>query len=119
MREPTRWVEVSIGIVLTIAGLIPLGTFLAGLVFLAREGFDDDHPAWLTVVVLVVSGALAWWCMKTSYHLLTGHERAGGGLLANGLGHRWDRWGGTRCHDGRGLQLGWAVSSGRIRVGWG
>ena len=80
--EFDRWFEVALGVVVSLVSLFPIGTVLAGFVFLPRERFDADHPLWLAVVVLLVSGGLAWWCVKTAYQLFTGHERAGGGLLS-------------------------------------
>jgi len=79
-RLLARGFEVCLGLLLSLEGLFLVGVFLAWLVLVLRGG--PDQPPWQSAVVVLASGLLAWWCLTTAYHLITGRERRHGGLLS-------------------------------------
>ncbi len=74
-----RTIEVVLGLVLSAVTLMMItGWVVSG--WLALNG-QLDGPSWELVPGFLLFSALTWWLGITSWCLLTGHERRGGGLL--------------------------------------
>ena len=75
-----RVFEVFLGVCLSIASLLPVAACIKVVWELASGRLD--WPSWAIVPGVVLTTAFAWWCVATSWFLLSGHERKTGGVVS-------------------------------------
>ena len=81
IRIAKRTIEVLLGLLLLIGGLVPIAGLLGLVVGVTTS---DGIPWWGVWVIVVFAAGLASIAFTLGWRLVTGHERAGGGLV-----HPW------------------------------
>ena len=76
----TRAFVLCLGICLAFTSLVPVGACV-GFVLVLASG-QLDWPSWAILPGFALMLALAWWCVATSWFLLSGRERKTGGLMS-------------------------------------
>jgi hypothetical protein len=82
LADAHRGFEIVLGVVLGVASIVPAGLAVGAIVTLPMGG--TDVPAWALAVGGVTMSLFTWFCVTTTWRLITGRERRGGGLL-----HPW------------------------------
>ena len=79
-----RWLELAVGVLLSILALGFLGLPATAVVLAIVEHPSDraDWHIWAGAALVAVVG---FWCARTAWYLLTGRERKHGGLLSTGV----------------------------------